>query len=507
MIAVNYDRFGSTLKSKMKLSSFFLGYKRSVGNDEDEDATLEPILAKPSSLVIIDDQVCAYLFATDLKFCPQETILEKLLESLGGFKLTRLVREDYRIPTTEPNDSKRSRELSQLVSERTLLFLADHKTQEKFAPEFLSKKGNLRVGEISSIEILRTLSLPDNRVVKHKSLATCRITEKNGGILILISGDQTDLFELAEGLCKILLRGKNTTNDTLLLNTILATPLKLLKKRGFNVDRILTGRRIEMDKKAQEETQLAEKRAQEIERKESDLEKLKAMFPDADLNHLRLLLQQSPLEESLNSLLDGKYPRESLSISKVKNSPVDSQTRNSSVDSQSGSSSTPPIRPSATRPGSDSSVFSNFKKKLLNKPETSINPAIRNGGGLGNGSSSNGNEGVPSSQKSIQENLLKAIQASKPETSSTFKNEVQKTSVKEAEGSYCDASAGANLKYALEMRGMKVYLDQGVDSTYFNEHRAALDRFIGKILQPIGQVFGLDPKAKAIHVFYDSIGP
>jgi hypothetical protein len=52
------------------------------------------------------------------------------------------------------------------------------------------------------------------------------------------------MYEVAVGLSRLLLE-KPTANDTLLLTTILSTDLGLLKKRGFNVERILKKRAAE----------------------------------------------------------------------------------------------------------------------------------------------------------------------------------------------------------------------------------------------------------------------
>lgn len=229
------------------------------------------------------------------------------------------------------------------------------------------------------------------------------------------------------------------------------------------MDRILNGRKAVAQAAAQVATQAAAQEMEKAKAIDSDLEKLSSMFPDADPAHLRSLLQQESLEESLNSLLDGNYPRRQQESRKP--------AINSTSRPVSTSNPSPPIpafnsptSPPLSRPPTDS-MFSNFRKKLLNR-DNPMPEGSALGRGLGNGSMSTGGTqtaGTPSSQEAIQDNLRKAIQASRPETSSNFNNKVEKTMIKEPEGNYCDASAGANLISVGEVRGMKVYFDRGVD--------------------------------------------
>lgn len=111
--------------------------------------------------------------------------------------------------------------------------------------------------------------------------------------------------------------------------------------------------------------------------------------------------------------------------------------------------------------------------------------------------------GAPTSTEAVRSNVRKAINAARPETGLNISNEVQKTAVKESEGSYCDASGGANLSYVTDVGGLRFYLERGIPnaSAFVEANNAVLHRFVLSIVTPIGQVFGLDPRS--LHIFYD----
>lgn len=114
MVAANYSHINTTLRSRMKLAVFFVGTKREEsnkagGDDEDEEGKYTFELARASELVIVDDSVAHLIFPSILA-CPQESALEAIAESLGAKRLSKLVREDYRV-IGEPGESSRSREL------------------------------------------------------------------------------------------------------------------------------------------------------------------------------------------------------------------------------------------------------------------------------------------------------------------------------------------------------------------------------------------------------------
>lgn len=70
-------------------------------------------------------------------------------------------------------------------------------------------------------------------------------------VLTLAIGMEPDFYDVSNALCGVLLKQKKI-DDILMLESILRTPLMSLKRRGFNVDRILNAQREEhLRKKAE----------------------------------------------------------------------------------------------------------------------------------------------------------------------------------------------------------------------------------------------------------------
>lgn len=110
----------------------------------------------------------------------------------------------------------------------------------------------------------RTLSTGTSRFVR-SSPASAAATIEKGTLLLRISSNLNDLdyYEVAAALTSIIL-SKQRIHDTLLFMTLLQTSLRDLKRRGFNVDKIMNARRAEQE--AIEQKQRQERTEAEIKR-------------------------------------------------------------------------------------------------------------------------------------------------------------------------------------------------------------------------------------------------
>lgn len=112
------------------------------------------------------------------------------------------------------------------VAERTSLFLSERKQQYgkaelKHDPEWIQT--HLKVLEVRSIELVRTLKSAQG-IKRHSTAASaCVQLGKNGDVELYTSKAlDVDFYEVALGICKILLN-KLRPQDALLLLTILQT--------------------------------------------------------------------------------------------------------------------------------------------------------------------------------------------------------------------------------------------------------------------------------------------
>lgn len=114
-------------------------------------------------------------------------------------------------------------------------------------------KRNLNVRDVTRIERKRTLLLGPSRIVR-SSPASAAATQEKGSLLLRISAGFQDLdyYEVAAALTGLIL-AKQKIHDTLLFMTLLQTSLRDLKRRGFNVDRIMNARKIEQEALEQKE--------------------------------------------------------------------------------------------------------------------------------------------------------------------------------------------------------------------------------------------------------------
>ncbi|BGP44913.1 hypothetical protein JCM10450v2_000728 [Rhodotorula kratochvilovae] len=535
LLAVNYASLPSTLRSRMKLSAFFLGTKRISTNpsaqpgrtlleqDDDEDdeggeTTLVYQLARASELAINDEPAAYQVFQSDILACPQEDALEALAEQLGARRISRLITENYHTAGEPDSGSKRALETKRTVAERTFLFLVERRQQYgkgelKHDPDWVQQ--HLQVFEVRSIELVRSLTSAQGLKRSTAIASACAKLAPNGDIALYISQSiEVDFFEVAMGLCKLLLT-KMRSNDALLLFTILQTTLKNLKRRGFNVDRIMNARKAEReaaDQRMREERLQAQLKAQSAlspEKLDAAARELSSMFPDADPDFLRTLLQtqEAPhLENAANQLLStSQYPKRR----SAPPPPPSMQQHGVSAAAQQ-------------QPPASGGFLSGLRRQLKGEsarapspfpPPPSLTPpaeAPRPGAVAqrppGMSPQPQRPDAMPTSTDAIRANLTRAIQAARPESASNVSNAVQKTEVKESEA-YCDSTAAASLSFIADVGGLRFFASREVPdpTTFVAEHHDALLRMVTQVLRPVGDVFGLDPRA--LHVFYDLEGP
>lgn len=307
------------------------------------------------------------------------------------------------------------------------------------------------------------------------------------------------------------------------------------------MDKILSQRKAEREaaeQKAREEKLEADMEALRPKPSAAELEdwkrQLLAVFPDADEGYVERLLasqKENHVNNATNAMLETPYTRKP---------------------SQHTSAPAPaPIQPGAAgnRTGS---FLSGWKNRFIQRaPEQSslasgTSSIVEKGGqdfpggwgeqpaptpvsasaramrpqqpdapsqGVGGGKgplSSGGRLPDPHAQvtptSNIKNNVLRAISASRSDSSNVIKTQGQKAEVKEASNTYCDTTAGTDLRLAGEVAGLKVFLSPQLDAIDVLERNAdALRRLIDQVYKPVAKIFGLDPRS--INVFCDTEGP
>jgi len=331
--------------------------------------------------------------------------------------------------------------------------------------------------------------------------------------------------------------------EVLLFMNMLSTSLRNLKRRGFHVDKILSQRKAERDaadQAAREARVQAELRALEMKAKASDVARWKKeilkIFQDQDEAHLEKLLNSKSanhVEEVMQDILNGKGKTkevkgsEKAALPPAPNSQVGSDpTGNGGFLSKwRGRLGGGPDRNSSLAMGTSSiesipGLPGGFNQQSPNNALTAAGRSSSDGGpgggemfgGNGDGGAGGGQmvKGSPAAQPTSQEDIkskaLQAVQASRPDQSTSMTSTAQEQQVKEA-ASYCDITGtDMDLRLAGEINGMKVYLSADLEpSKMLAQNYQSLERLIELVYKPLGQIYGIDPRC--LHVFSDTKGP
>ncbi|KAG8964408.1 hypothetical protein FRC03_001809 [Tulasnella sp. 419] len=274
-----YDDYSSDLISQMRASPFLLGYRRTPrsteetsasGNEpnEKDDCDLTFDLLKPTEVAIVDDSIAYSLFSGSIYAAPEEDILEAFYQKLGSPRITSLVKEEYQPLEIEECESKSAAETRNLIIERFPLLLHNRNTRASVKPVWLSQDNNFTVRNCQKIELKRTLTILGESISKTQEVSATVIFTGTGETsrarLYLSEDDQLDMFEVANSMCKFLLKNPHP-QDSLLFMTILSTDLQALGRRGYPVHRILHQHKVESEHRAARRAEGAKGRRQLVE--------------------------------------------------------------------------------------------------------------------------------------------------------------------------------------------------------------------------------------------------
>ncbi|CAA7259259.1 unnamed protein product [Cyclocybe aegerita] len=247
-VAVNAKNISPSTIQRMKRSPVLLGLQRKPRDKkgdsdqwDDDEWDLVYDLKRPNEIVIADDTQAFQTFSDSAIFTsPQEDIIEDFYISLGSPRLSRIVREEYTPSGPELPSSKRALETRSLILERLPLFLHEHthaRTRVTFS--WLSSNNNFVVRSFGKIAATKHLNLGELRLSRRQDASAVGRRVGSGPIELWIAdSSQIDMYEVATSLNRLIFDSPKT-NDALLFMTILSTDLRSLKRRGYNVDRIL----------------------------------------------------------------------------------------------------------------------------------------------------------------------------------------------------------------------------------------------------------------------------
>ncbi|KAJ2913257.1 hypothetical protein MD484_g7175, partial [Candolleomyces efflorescens] len=460
-LAVNMKLIPSFTLMRMKRSPMLLAtqYKPKVDTkgDDLDDEEWDPTygLKRADEIVLVDDTSAYQAFRGVLWTAPQEDLIEVLYQNLGSRKLSSHVVEEYQT-TAEILTSKKAIEVRELVLERLPLFLHEHthSSKTRISMSWLSSGQNFIVKTFGKIAVVTQLRFANQSIKRSRETSAIAQRIKNGHIQLWIAGNtQTDMYDVATSLTKQLFDSPKA-NDALLLMTILSTDLRSLKRRGYNISRILKQREAALPPSV-----IPTELPQEPPREKGPVPLPVGLQPPP--------LPPKPGAESLAQFdpRDWKMASDLLSKAGI------------------GASGAGP----ATVPGTQLAVPRTPTPPRAPTPQpTSATPT-----------------------NVISHNIDLAVKACREESGSVLQNRQSMQEVRETMNeSYCDVSGTSeNLKLAGELEGIKIYVSDDVAlrlaKTFISDNHEGLVRFI-HILKPLARAYELPQST--LHIFYDATG-
>ncbi|OCH90810.1 hypothetical protein OBBRIDRAFT_834709 [Obba rivulosa] len=502
-IAVNARLISSSTMKRMKQAPILLGSRRvkksgnqeKKGHDtadiEDDEVDAQYDLLTPDKVVIVDDPNALQLFGEVVYTAPQEDLLEGFYSELGSKRLSALIREEYRTGS-EVRGARGAQEIRSLILERLPLFLHEHThARTRIAFTWLNNEKNFIVKTFSKIIVVKTL-FGDIRAARNQDVtATARRQGSNGPVELWLSGvDQVDI--VATSMCRILFDSPKI-NDSLLFMTILSTDLRALKRRGYNVDRIL--RQQQLDREA----------AQASAREKA---KATALVPPSQ----SLASQARPEAAAARPSPEKILPPPPVPPGRPDAAIVKSSTEKADVDQLSQQSTLNDLesRPRSTSPAPDPQSPPTSQRLLSNR-QSMLKNWTRRFTGQNNMQPETQQRDEPSShitpRRNIKNVIQNAVRACQAESGDVLQNQEQIEHVKESTNDgYCDVSGHAvNMDLIGEFGGFKIFVSRDVpDAAAIRVNKAdVIERFV-RVIRVMSQVFALP--AASLHIFCDAAG-
>ncbi|RXW23364.1 hypothetical protein EST38_g2483 [Candolleomyces aberdarensis] len=465
-LAVNMKLIPSYTLMRMKRSPMLLAtqYKPKLDTkgDDLDDEEWDPTygLKRAEEIVLVDDTSAYQIFKGVLWTAPQEDLIEILYQSLGSRKLSMHVEEEYQC-TAEIPHSKKAMEVRELVLERLPLFLYEHthSSKTRISMSWLSSGQNFIAKTFGKISVVTQLRFADQRISKSRETSAIARRVKSGPIQLWIAGNsQTDMYDVATSLTKQLFDNPKA-NDALLLMTILSTDLRSLKRRGYNISRILKQREAALPPSVTP-TELPQ-----------DPSRGKESTP------LPVSAQPPPLPPKPGARSLSQFDPRGMASDLMNRAGLGPS--GTSTDSRTGPATVPGTQLQVAPPSGPQSRVSTPKP-------TSATPT-----------------------NVISHNIDLAVKACRQESGNVLQNRQSMQEVRETMNeSYCDVSGTAeNLKFAGELENVKIYIADdvslGIAKTFIRDNQDALVRFV-RILKPLARVYELPQST--LHIFYDATG-
>ena len=468
--------------------------------DDRAEEKASATMARAQDIVIVDEPRLGVIFRSDLIVAPERDDCEALYIALGSPHLSSLVKQKHRA-RGPPVTNSATEALRKHVIERAGIFL----TLPEVAPHvnksvsYLTE--NLRIHSHQSIVVERNLLFGRVRASNIENVTAVMDTSGKGCLLLVTDPDKVSFNQIAEALNSVILKKSNRGTD-LMFETILKENLEFLRFRGFAVDRLLN-RHLEEQRlaKAKKDAEEAERRKEERLRIEKEREIQEQERHEAIKQAEETIRAHAP---TMNGVATNGTVANGHVNEKIKERPLPPSSLPGAWQDPESQGPPPPYPspPQASRPLGG---FVNSIKNALRLPDPLLPqqpiipqtmPEVRP------------TPHYPTSKASIDNQLAKAVQASRPSDSTSIFHPATSTMVHEAPQSYCDSTGAHDLQLYNHAPkwGMKTFYVTGL--------RPEFDMMIGskerevtmfaELLKRLAEVYRVRPDS--FHLFFDSRG-
>lgn len=461
--------------------------------DDDETVMRESLLSPAHKIILIDDFPSYQVFKAKLVTCPQDDMLESFYSALGSPWLRSLVEEDQRMGQLLRNQDM-ARQLHELILERSRLFLHEH-TRDAIRHDAKWLEQALQVKAVSTLTMTRTLKGYDAR---HNEKRTACLHRESKHEATLYVTENADYYEVSRALMSLFLK-RPKGQDYMALEVILETDLRRLKKKGYNVDRILRQKAAEFRVAEQErQRQLDEEQARLAKQEESRQKKIASHgqgeadapkpIPGAFDLPIHEPSQPQQLLKNASDILPESVRKSGLFSNIKKHLGMDKNIQEQQEREKQRLLEGPQQGPTQPElPSSDNNKVSSETEK--GKPPAQTDEPIQD-------------------HVDLQRDLLKAVKASRGHQTDTIYQPPKTNVVKEAVN-YCDGIPEADLReIGTTANSMRIFVDTSMasesSSSFLNTHLKSLAAF-SKMLASLADVFLLP--SGSLHIYYNRTGP
>nr|ODN97578.1 hypothetical protein L204_02996 [Cryptococcus depauperatus CBS 7855] len=527
LLATNYNRLDAQTRSSMRAASFLLASQKVYekkssavhGQSDkggDDGYEMEWVLSRANDIVINDSVVLAQYFGEYVLSAPEERLLEDLYANLGAKPLSSFVKSQYiASPLPTRSTSTQAAALRQHILERLTIFLADPRRRSSgFTAENLSSGDNFKVEEVNALKVQYIYRKGKTEKIHNENLYASATVSRGKNIVMSISlSVPRDDYDIASALCEILFKTQKA-DEALLLYSILTTPLMALKKRGYNVDRILNQQKEEKLRFQAEVKREAEKEAGKGKEKgnfigQQDQQEDVVTKRQSGTSQDSLLGSATDQIKGMKGLFNKlRGTNDRLGNEKEKERLL--HATNVTNGEQLGRM--PGLLP-------ESKIMSALKKRQAEDTGLS-GTSLADVDGVLNSEGPKSTAGYPhrhsakhpTDLSSIRATVKQAMDASRPETATKIYDSRQAaTNVSEANEGFCEPAIHVGLQLAYESSpqnglSMQIWCPKDVNNLgqFFEDKMETCIRFIQQILVPLCEVYLLKPSV--VNVFWDLEG-